>query len=61
MEIAQKLAKVRKVPTAYLYCDNGELAEFLLGWQHLNRADKKEMGQIMKDGLSSKGLFQKKS
>lgn len=59
-EIAQKLAKVLKVSTAYLYCDNDELAEFLLAWQYLIRADKKEIGYIVENRLFSKGLLGKK-
>ncbi len=59
--IAQKLAKVLKVPTAYLYCDNDELADFLLTWPYLNRADKKEIGYIVENRLFSKGLVEKKS
>jgi len=57
-EIAQKLAKVPKVPTVYLYCDD-ELAEFILSWQYLNRADKKEIGYIVENRLLSKGRFEK--
>ncbi|AXV78243.1 MULTISPECIES: helix-turn-helix domain-containing protein [Ralstonia solanacearum species complex] len=59
--IAQKLAQVLRVPTAYLYCDNDELAEFLLTWQHLNRTDKKEIGYVVENRLFSKGLLEKKS
>lgn len=59
--IAQKLANVLKVPTAYLYCDNDELAEFLLAWQYLIRADKKEIGYIAENRLLSKGLLDKRS
>lgn len=61
VEIAQKLAKVLKVPTAYLYCENNELAEFLLSWPYLLRADKKEIGYIVENRLYSKGLIGKKS
>lgn len=61
VEIAQKLAKVLKVPTAYLYCDNDELAEFLLSWPYLIKADKKEIGYIVENRLFSKGLREKKS
>lgn len=60
-EIAQKLAKVLMVPTVYLYCDNDELAEFLLTWQYLNRADKKEIGYIVENRLLSKRRLEKKS
>ncbi|WP_415872526.1 helix-turn-helix domain-containing protein [Burkholderia ubonensis] len=61
VEIAQKLAKVLKVPTAYLYCDNDELAELLLSWPYLIKADKKEIGYIVENRLFSKGLREKKS
>ena len=55
VEIARKLAAVLKVPTAYLYCDQDELAEFLLAWPHLSRVDKKEIWNIVENRLSSKG------
>ncbi|MGT2509740.1 helix-turn-helix domain-containing protein [Cupriavidus basilensis] len=51
VEIAQKLARVLRVPTAYLYCDNDELAKFLLSWPYLLRADKKEIGYIVEKRL----------
>ncbi|MGO4761339.1 helix-turn-helix domain-containing protein [Cupriavidus sp. 2KB_3] len=54
VEIARKLAMVLKVPTAYLYCDQDELAEFLLAWPHLNRVDKREIGYIVESRLSSR-------
>lgn len=60
-EVTEKLAKVLKVPTAYFYCDNDELADFLLVWQHLLKADRKEIGYIVENRLFSKGLFGKKS
>ncbi|MGD7198332.1 helix-turn-helix domain-containing protein [Ralstonia pseudosolanacearum] len=59
-EIAQKLAKVLRVPTAYLYCDNDALARFLLTWQFLSRDEKKEIGYIVENRLYSKGLLDKK-
>lgn len=59
--IAQKLAQVLRVPTAYLYCDNDELAEFLLTWPHLNRADKKEIGDIVENRVLSKRRLSKES
>ncbi|ADC45117.1 hypothetical protein Rmet_6509 [Cupriavidus metallidurans CH34] len=61
VEIAQKLAKVLKVPTAYLYCDNDELAEFLLSWPYLIKADRKEIERIVENRLFSKGLLGKQS
>lgn len=61
VEIAQKLAKVLKVPTAYLYCDNDELAEFLFSWPYLIKADRKEIGHIVENRLFSKGLLAKNS
>ncbi|WER46604.1 helix-turn-helix transcriptional regulator [Cupriavidus sp. WKF15] len=53
-EIARKLAAVLKVPTAYLYCDQDELAEFLLAWPHLTRTEKKEIGHIVENRPSSR-------
>lgn len=60
-ELAEKLAKVLKVPTAYFYCENDELADFLLVWRHLLKADRKEIGYIVENRLFSKGLLKKKS
>lgn len=59
-EIAQKLAKVLEVSTAYLYCDSDELAPLLLTWPLLNRADKKEIRNIVENRLFAKGLLEKK-
>lgn len=59
-ELAEKLAKELKVPTAFFYCDNDELAEFLLVWRYLLKADKKEIGYIVENRLFSKGLLGKK-
>jgi len=61
VEIARKLATVLRVPTAYLYCDQDELAEFLLSWSYLIKADKKEIGCIVENRLFSKGLLGKKA
>jgi len=52
---------VLKIPTAYLYCDEDELAEFLLCWTHLRKADKKEIGLVVQNRLFVKGLLEKKS
>ncbi|WP_149136818.1 helix-turn-helix domain-containing protein [Cupriavidus campinensis] len=51
VEIARKLATVLNVPTAYLYCDQDELAKFLLAWPYLNKVDKKEIGYIVESRL----------
>ncbi|WP_029044420.1 helix-turn-helix domain-containing protein [Cupriavidus sp. WS] len=58
-EVTAKLAKALKVPTAYFYCDNDELADFLLVWRYLLKADKKEIGYIVENRLSSKRLLGK--
>ncbi|MBY4731769.1 MULTISPECIES: helix-turn-helix domain-containing protein [Cupriavidus] len=59
--IARKLAMVLKIPTAYLYCDQDELAEFLLCWTYLRKNDKKEIGLVVQNRLLVKGLLDKKS
>lgn len=52
---------VLKIPTAYLYCDQDELAEFLLCWTYLRKNDKKEIGLVVQNRLLVKGLLDKKS
>lgn len=60
VEIARKLAAVLKVPTAYLYCDEDELAEFLLSWPHLKKTDRKEVSLIVDNRLLLKGLLERR-
>lgn len=41
--IAQSLAKVLKVPVAYLYCDDDRLAELLLQYQSLDASQRRKV------------------
>ncbi|WP_061958311.1 helix-turn-helix domain-containing protein [Cupriavidus pauculus] len=56
-ELAEKLAKVLKVPTAFFYCDDEELAGILLAWRHLMRSDKNDIGYVIEHRLAAKGLL----
>ncbi|GAA0822805.1 hypothetical protein GCM10009079_32370 [Ralstonia mannitolilytica] len=60
-EVAQKLARVLKVSAAYLYCEDDDLAKFVLTWPYLNRTDKKKIGHVVESRLVSKGLLEKSS
>ena len=52
-EIAVKLAKVLHVPTAYLFCEDDDLAELLLAWEAAEKADKRRLkeaiGPLLRD------------
>lgn len=39
-DIATRLAGILKVPTAYLYCDDDELAKVIEGWAKLTKREK---------------------
>lgn len=40
---AVKLAQALGLPAAYFYCEDDELAEVLLAWEHLSKADRKQI------------------
>ena len=42
-DIAVRLAHVLGVPVPYFYCDDGELAILILGWNRLSRSGKKRV------------------
>lgn len=42
-EIAVKLAKVLQVPTAYLFCDDDELADVIFAWERLPKSGRKRV------------------
>lgn len=46
-EIVQKISHVLGVPTAFFYCENDELAELILMWEHLKAADQERIKAII--------------
>ena len=40
-ETAERLAKILKVPTAFLYCSDDDLAQLILFWGRLSKAEKR--------------------
>lgn len=51
-ETAMKLAKALKVPVAYFYCPDSELASLILGWQSLSKADRKRIESMVAGSAS---------
>lgn len=51
--VAQQLAAVLGVPTAFLYCEDDDLAGVILGWGHLSAKDRKRVVAVM--GLGAEG------
>lgn len=46
-DTAVRLAEVLKVPSAFLYCPEDELARVILWWHRLSRADRKRAKAII--------------
>lgn len=46
-EVALKLANVLGVAVAYFYCPEDELAEVILSWPGLSKADKRRIAAVM--------------
>lgn len=44
---AKKLAQALCLPAAYFYCEDDELAELLLAWEHLSRTDRKQIRSLI--------------
>lgn len=40
---AEDIARVLGIPTAYLFCEDDELADVIIGWSSLTKADKKHL------------------
>lgn len=53
-ETVKKIAKVLKVPPAYFYCEDKNLAELLMMWQQLNLKTKKSLIKLAKQELHGK-------
>ena len=45
--IAVKIAEVLAVPTAYFYCEDDNLAEIVLVWGRLPKAERKRMCELL--------------
>ncbi|MBC8639397.1 helix-turn-helix transcriptional regulator [Caballeronia sp. EK] len=51
-EIAVKLAKVLQVPAAYFYCEDEDLAEVVLVWGRLPKAERKHIRKLFDSTLT---------
>jgi transcriptional regulator with XRE-family HTH domain len=51
-EIAMKLAKALRVPAAYFYCEDDDLAEFVLAWGRLSRSERKHLRKLLDNKLA---------
>jgi hypothetical protein len=49
-----KLAQVLHVPTAYLYCEDDDLASVLLSWGQLKKAERKRVRLLIETELSDR-------
>ena len=54
-DIARKLAKVLRVPTAFLYCEDDELAAVILAWGRLPKGGKKRVAVFINDEAPALG------
>jgi len=55
-EIAQKLAKVLRVPAAYFYCEDEDLAELVLAWGNLSKAERRQLRKAVEAKLAGRGV-----
>lgn len=46
-EIARKLAEVLRVPAAYFYCDDEDLADLVLAWGRLTKSERKKLRKLV--------------
>ncbi|CAD6543395.1 helix-turn-helix domain-containing protein [Paraburkholderia metrosideri] len=51
-EIAMKLAKVLRVPAAYFYCEDDDLAELVLTWGRLSKHERKHLRKLLEAKLA---------
>lgn len=54
-EIATKLARVLRVPAAYFYCEDEDLAELVLAWGRLPKTERKHLRKLL-DAKLTDGL-----
>ncbi|MBY4727395.1 MULTISPECIES: helix-turn-helix domain-containing protein [Burkholderia] len=50
--IAVKLAQALRVPTAYFFCEDDDLAEFVLAWGRLSKSERKRVKPVILAKLS---------
>lgn len=46
-EVAQKLANALQLPTAYFYCEDDDLAQLVLAWGLLRKAERKQLRKMV--------------
>lgn len=47
-----KLAKVLRVPAAYFYCEDDDLAELVLTWGRLSKHERKHLRKLLEAKLA---------
>lgn len=52
--IVVKLAQTLRVPTAYFYCDDDDLADVVLAWGRLSKAERKRVKPSIMANLGAK-------
>lgn len=52
-DVAVKVANVLDVPTAFLYCENDELAGLILAWGKLDATDQKRLKLFVEQEFAS--------
>jgi len=57
-EIAMKLAKALRVPAAYFYCEDEDLAELVLAWGRLSKSDRKHLRKLL-DGKPDESFIKR--
>lgn len=53
--VAVKLAKALRVPAAYFYCEDDDLAALVLVWGHLTKSERKRIKPLILAKLAAKG------
>lgn len=57
--VAVKLAKALRVPAAYFYCEDDDLAAFVLAWGLLSKAERKRIKPLIAAKLAAMELRSK--
>lgn len=53
---AVNLAEALRVPAAYFYCEDDELAEVVLGWTRLSKVERKRIKPLITAKLAAKDV-----
>ncbi|CAN7590181.1 helix-turn-helix transcriptional regulator [Cupriavidus necator] len=53
-DIAVRLAEALQLPAAYFYCEDDDLAELVLTWKRLSKADRKDVKTLAESRLAAK-------